>query len=211
MSRSLSRFVRSFVVAGAFAGSVAAASTPAAPARASTSASAVGATKYLHDHLDKVQTILQSGSKDREKKVDSELAVLVDIDEMAKAALGDEWAKRTEAERKDFADTFRALVQNSIRKNLDKGTGYDVVYKDEKPQGGDVLVETELKNKTDKREPPAQVDYVMRKKGSDFMVVDYITEGSSATNTWRQQVASTLKKGSWDDLMKKMKNKLAKG
>lgn len=211
MSRTLLRIARPFALTVALAGAFAATSSASASAQASTAPAAMGdATKYLHDHLEKVQTILQAGAKDREKKVDGELASLVDIDAMAKTALGDEWDKRTEAERKDFADTFRALVQKSIRKNLDKGTGYDVVYKDEKAQDGDVVVETELKNKTDKREVPAQVDYVMRKKGSEFMVVDYITEGSSATNTWRKEVAKTLKKGSWADLMKKMKDKLAK-
>jgi phospholipid transport system substrate-binding protein len=209
MSRSPFRIARPFALAVALAAAFAAVGSAAATAEAAA-VTGGDATKYLHDHLDKVQTILRTGAKDRATKVDDELATLVDIDAMARTALGDEWDKRSEAERKDFADTFRALVQKSIRKNLDKGTGYDVVYKDEKAQDGDVVVETELKNKTDKREVPAQVDYVMRKKGGDFMVVDYVTEGSSATNTWRKEVAKTLKKGSWADLMKKMKDKLAK-
>jgi phospholipid transport system substrate-binding protein len=213
MSRSFVRTARPFLVAAALLGSFAATTAVPSPARAVTPLTVDGATKYLHEHLDKVQSILQSGSKDRATKVDDELKLLVDIDSMAHEALGEEWLKRSDAERKDFTDTFRSLVQQSIRKNLDKGTGYDVVYLGEAPAttGSDVIVETQLTNKTDKREVPAQVNYQMRRKGSDFIVVDYITEGSSATHTWNREVSKTLKKGSWNDLMKKMKDKLAKG
>jgi ABC-type transporter MlaC component len=179
---------------------------------ADASGSTVGAaTKFLQGRLEAVQKILRTGAKDRQAKVDAELETLVEIDAMAKAALGDEFDKRTPEQRKEFADTFRALVQLNIRTNLDKGSDYEIAYVGEKPQGSDVLVFTTLTNRSDKRAVPNQVDYTVRKKGSDYVVVDYITEGSSATKSWNREVTRTLKKGTWDELMKKMKDKLAKG
>ncbi len=62
-------------------------------------AQTASASSFLDGKLNTVRTLLKTpASPDREKKLDAELATLVDYDEMAKVALGKEYGNRTKEE-----------------------------------------------------------------------------------------------------------------
>ncbi|MBI2390308.1 MAG: ABC transporter substrate-binding protein, partial [Deltaproteobacteria bacterium] len=63
---------------------------------------------------------------------------------------------------------------------------------------------------TDKKAAPVLIDYVVRKKGSGWIVVDLIPEGSSMARTYHKEFSKVIKKDGWATLIKKMKDKLAK-
>lgn len=179
------------------------------------------ATKYVEGkHSTLIKLLGQPASKARDEKVDAELGTLVDYDQMAKDALGKEWDKRTDAEKKEFTDLLKQLIQKNYKKNLEKTVNYAVDFKGEQstaklpsgaaPQPGDVVVYTEATNKLDKRDPSVKIDYVLRKKGAAFIAVDLVTEDSSMIKTFGKDFKKEIDKNGFASVITKMKDKLAK-
>jgi phospholipid transport system substrate-binding protein len=184
------------------------------------------ATKYIETKHDTILKLLSQNPKTpaeikaRDEKVDAELAVLVDYDQMAKDALGKEWDKRTDAEKKEFTELLKQLIQKNYKKNLNKTLTYAVEYKGEQsltklpsggePAPGDVLVLTEAKNKDDKRDTAVLIDYVLRKKGSSYIAIDLVTEGSPMIRAYNKEFKKVIDKDGFPAVITKMKDKLAK-
>jgi phospholipid transport system substrate-binding protein len=208
----MSRSLRSTLVALSLALGAAAFVTPL---RADAAAApAAGASTYLKAKHEKVNAILKSKDADKDKKVEDELNTLIDYDQMAKDALGDAWndPKRTDAERTQFEDLLKQLIQKNYKKRLSQTLDYAINYKGEDAgKDGAVIVHTEAQNVTDKREAPTQIDYVMKKSASgSYIVVDLIPEGSSMIKTYHKEFTKVISKDGWDAMIKKMKDKLAK-
>jgi phospholipid transport system substrate-binding protein len=149
---------------------------------------------------------------ERAKNVNAELLKLIDYTEMAKASLGEEWGKRSDAEQKQFKGLLQQLIEKSYKKRLDELGGYKVSYDSESTSNGDTTVKTTAKNQKDNRAAPLLIDYVLRKKGSDYVIVDIVPEGSSYVKTYNKEFTKVLKKpapeGGWDALIAKMNKKL---
>lgn len=179
-----------------------------------TTAAAQGASasSFLDAKLKTVRTLLNTpASPDREKKLDGELSTLVDYDEMAKVALGKEYGNRTKEEIAEFTSILRQLIEKNYKKRLQDTLNYEISNKGEETlPSGDILVKTEAKNLKDKKAAPLLIDYAVRKKGSGWIVVDIIPEGSSMAKTYNKDFTKVIKKDGWAALIKKMKDKLAK-
>ncbi|MBI2396102.1 MAG: ABC transporter substrate-binding protein, partial [Deltaproteobacteria bacterium] len=134
MRRSLRRTV--LLVALAIGSAVSAGS---APASAQTSAPAAAtASAFLDAKLKTVRALLsQPASPEREKKLDAELGTLVDYDDMAKVALGEEWGKRSKEEIAEFTGLLRQLIEKNYKKRLQDTLKYDIANKGEEPKGAD--------------------------------------------------------------------------
>ncbi|MGE3670067.1 MAG: ABC transporter substrate-binding protein, partial [Polyangiaceae bacterium] len=61
--------------------------------------------------------------------------------------------------------------------------------------------------KTDKREEPLSIDYVVATERGSLKIIDIVTEGSSHTRGYRSQFKRILKKKGWDELIRLMKKK----
>ena len=211
-------FRRTLLALALATGTAAVAITPATEAVAAPTKGE--ATKYLETKHDVVIKLLgqtaktPADAKARDEKVDAELNALVDYDQMAKDALGKEWdnPKRTDAEKKEFTELLKQLIQKNYKKKLTQTLHYAIDYKGEdvKAAGGDVIVHTEAKNKEDKRDTTVLIDYVLRKKGAGFIVVDLVPEGSSMIKTYNKEFKKVIEKDGFPAVLTKMKDKLAK-
>ena len=169
------------------------------------------ATTYLKGKHEEVQKLLKTpATPDREKKIDAALDALVDYDQMAKDALGANWEKRSDGEKKEFTDLLRQLIQKNYKKKLQQTLDYQIDYTGEDAKGSDVVVHTEAKNVNDKRESSVQIDYVVRKKGTGYIVVDLIPEQSSMIKTYNKEFTKVITKDGFPAVIQKMKDKLAK-
>lgn len=182
-----------------------------------TAQAATTPTTFLQEKQNKVRTLLQGpASADREKKIDAELASLIDYDEMAKASLGagtkdDEYGNRKPEELKEFTDLLRQLVEKNYKKRLNDTLKYDIKYNGEEPKDGDVLVKTTAKDTSKPKDEPVTIDYRVRKKNGNYVVVDIVTEGSSMAHTYHKEFAKIIKnQGGFPAVIKRMKDKLAK-
>jgi phospholipid transport system substrate-binding protein len=158
-----------------------------------------------------VALIHKGGGAENAKKIENTFDAILDYDALAQGSLESQWAERTDAERKEFQDTLKKLVQRAYRKNLDRTASYDVSFDGESKQGDGMLVRTTAKSRTNAREEPISIDYIVHKAGPVWRIEDIITEGSSLVKNYRQQFTRIIKKDGFPELMRRMKAKLASG
>jgi phospholipid transport system substrate-binding protein len=162
-------------------------------------------------HGQLTEVLQQPKTPARESKVSASIDEVFDYTQLAERSLGDEWAKRTDAERQQFTQLLVQLVRQSYRKSLDSTLGYSIEYRGSRTSGDDVVVATVAKHKTDARKAAVSVDYVLRQHDGKWRAVDVIVEGSSLVGNYRSQFTRIIKKSGFAELMTKMKRKLEKG
>lgn len=167
------------------------------------------AESFMKARQTELSSIVRSGASSNPKRLEAAFDTVLDYDALAQGALRDHWATRSEAERKEFQDVLKRLVQRAYRKNLDRTVTYEVSFEGTEKEPGDaVLVRTVAHSKTNQREEPVSIDYVLRKVDGTWRVQDIVTEGSSLVGNYRQQFNRIIKKDGFPELIKKMKNKL---
>lgn len=149
--------------------------------------------------------------QNKDKKLESLFDEVLDYGALSKASLGDEWDARSAEERKEFQALLTKLVRSAYRRNLKKTANYDVTFKGEEPGKGGVLVRTEARSRTNAREEPLAIDYLMHQVDGTWRIVDIVTEGSSLVGNYRSQFKRVIKKHGFAELLKRMKNKANQG
>jgi phospholipid transport system substrate-binding protein len=103
------------------------------------------------------------------------------------------------------------LVRNSYRRNIKKTLGYQVDYKGEQDGDAGKVVRTVAHNKTNAREEPVSIDYVVHQVDGKWQIYDIVTEGSSLIRNYRNQFRKVIEKKGFDELLRRMKAKRDKG
>ncbi len=131
-------------------------------------------------------------------------------EEEGKLLLADDWAKGTEAQRKEFVGLFHTLFAKmafpKIRKNFEN---LDTVLYDEPKVTGDradigstILINHPLKKQE------LKVKYQLAKDKGAWKVVDVTVLGDSMLKGIREdQIVPIMKEGGWDNLLKLMRAK----
>ena len=127
--------------------------------------------------------------------------------EMAQRSLAKHWKQRTEEEKREFVPLFTDLLEQAYLKRIENYSGDKVSYDVEKVKGEYSIVKVRIF--TDKQvEIP--VAYKMRKKGPEWKIYDVSIEGVSLVNNYRQQFDSVILSSSYEGLLEKLKEKVAK-
>jgi len=164
---------------------------------------------FMKDRQTELSTLVRSKtSPENTKKIESAFDTILDYDALAQGSLEGQWSERTDAERREFQDTLKKLVQRAYRKNLDRTASYDVQFDGETKAAENTIVRTTAKSRTNAREEPISIDYVVHRSGSAWRIKDIVTEGSSLVKNYRQQFTRIIKKDGFPELLRRMKNKL---
>jgi phospholipid transport system substrate-binding protein len=184
---------------------------------APASAAAKGPIKSLKrtntqiNKLLKVKTVKGSA---KEKRIKGELTTAVnrflDFRELARRSLAKHWKARTEAERTEFVDVLRQLIEHNYLSQMRSNLDYNVEYRSEKVKGDKARVTTVIKVVKNKRPEEVIVKYKMRRKNEAWVVYDVITDDVSIVRNYRRTFNRIIKKKSYQALVKKMRKKLAK-
>ncbi len=133
-------------------------------------------------------------------------------EEQGKYMLGDEWAKGTDAQRKEFIEQFHQLFGKiafpKIRKNFEN---LDSVLYDEPTVNGEraEIPSTILINHPLKKQE-LKLKYALAKQGPAWKVIDVSVLGDSMLQGIRDdQVQPIFKEGGWEKLLSLMKAKNA--
>jgi phospholipid transport system substrate-binding protein len=163
------------------------------------------------------QLLRQPASAARDAQVEQELAATFDYDELTRRVFGkcppgvscvDNWSKLTPAQREEMTGLFRKLVQKTYRKNLVKTLDYEVTYKGARALlANESKIRTEAKSRVKPRDPPVEVEYIVREDGGAYRIVDIVTEHSQLTANYREQVAKMLREHDYAYLQKKISDK----
>lgn len=149
--------------------------------------------------------------QNQDKKLEAMFDEVLDYEALAKGSLGDEWDARSAEERAEFQKLLTQLVRAAYRKNLKKTADYDVIFKGEAPGKDGIIVRTEAKSRKNAREEPVSVDYVVHQVDGKWRIRDIITEGSSLVGNYKSQFRRIIKKDGFPELLKRLRNKIAKG
>lgn len=170
------------------------------------------AQTFIQSRQTEVSSILkQPTNASRDKAVAGVLEGMLDYGELARRSLAQHWDDLNDAQRKDFSDVLRRLVQRNYEKNIKGILDYEVAFLGEESQGEVIVVHSKATSKTNAREEPVSIDYRVASVGTGYRVVDIVTEGSSLVANYKTQFHKVIQKDGFDALMKRMREKLAKG
>lgn len=184
-------------------------------------ADAAGAQTFVEREHDKMRKLVESNGSSEQLR--QSIDAMVNYDELAKRTLGktcptgvssckNHWDELTADQQREVTGLLQKLVEKNYQKNLEKTRNYAISYRGSKEQSDSVSkVKTEAKSKVNPRDPAVQIDYVILGEGSNYKVVDIITEGSSMTKNYYDQfhrMLTTAGQG-YPYMVKKLNDKIA--
>ncbi len=164
---------------------------------------------------EKISTLLKqkvaAGSKEEKDlagKVTGSVRDFLDIDELGKRALADQWSKGTPAQQQEYLSTLRALIEDNYIKGLRSNLEYTVDYTGESIENGNTVVVTQINTKRHNRPYKIEVDYVLKKDGDKLKAWDVKTDGVGLVENYKEQFNKIVEKDGFAGLISKMKKKL---
>ena len=212
----LNVLVISLAATPAFAGDTKAGSAAApAAAKADTTKAAGPGTAAVKAANEKISTLLKqkpaAGSKEEKElasKVTTSVRDFLDIDELGKRAMADQWKKLTPAQQNEFLATLRALIEDNYVRGLRANIAYTVDYTGETTdKDGNVLVTTTINTKRKNRTLKISVDYVLKKQGDKLKAYDVKTDGVGLVENYKTQFNKIIEKEGFNGLIARMKKK----
>lgn len=151
-----------------------------------------------------------AGSKEEKElasKVAGSVRDFLDIDELGKRAMADQWSKLTAAQQQEFLTTLRELIEDNYVKGLRSNLDYTVDYTGESTEAGSLVVTTQINTKRHNRPYKIEVDYVVKKQGDKYKAWDVKTDGVGLVENYREQFNKIVEKDGFAGLIAKMKKK----
>lgn len=147
----------------------------------------------------------------REARVSAVLNGMLDLDELARLALDPEWAARTPAEKTQFVGLLRQLIERNYRQNLDATQSFAVTYEAETVDqaAGTASVRTVARSRTDVRAAPVTIEYRLRRRGTDWIVYDLVTNGASLVQTYHDSYTRIIRERGFAELIRRMQTRVA--
>ena len=148
--------------------------------------------------------------KDLAAKVTTSVRGFLDIDQLGKRAMVDNWPKLSKSQQDQFLGLLRELIEDNyvrgLRANLEFQTDYTGESTD---KDGNVIVTTKVNTKRKGRPYTIEVDYVLVKDGDKLRAWDVRTDGVGLVENYRTMFDKIIDKDGFDGLMTKMKKKQA--
>ncbi len=146
-----------------------------------------------------------SKTEERERLVRQAVDERFDWEEMARRSLAIHWAKRTTEEKKEFVRLFSDLVERTYMKKVEDYSGEKVLYEGETKEGEYASVRVKIVTKKGEDIP---VEYRLKKERENWFVYDVSIEGVSLVNNYRIQFHSIISQSSYENLVKRLKEKV---
>ena len=172
-------------------------------------------TKAVRANNDTISALLKTkvtAGSDEEKKLSTKIQAsvkeFIDIDELGKRAMVDQWKKLTTAQQDEFLKTLRELIDDNYIKGMRTNVDYSIDYTGESTdKNGDLVVTTQINTKRHNRPYKIEVDYVLKKVGDKLMAWDVKTDGVGLVENYRTQFNKIVDKDGFTGLIAKMKKK----
>jgi phospholipid transport system substrate-binding protein len=168
-------------------------------------------TEQIRSTVDKALLVLKdprlkiaAKTKERRDQLKQILFTRFDFTEMAKRALGANWRRRTLKEQEEFVQLFTEILERSYAEIIESYTNEKIVYIGEKLDG--VYADVASKVLTSKGEEYS-INYKAHLVNSEWRVYDVIAENISLVNNFRSQFNRVISNGSYDELLRRLKEK----
>src|SRR5215831_5331789 len=181
---------------------------------ASGAAFAFTPMQVLKKSNDDVRQILKQAkggppSTEQKERIKRIVNGFLDYEELAKRSLSEQWDKLKPAQRNEFVQVFRDLIERNYVKQLKSNVDYEIDYKHEEVKGADAVVHSTVKTERKGRSAETTIDYKLTEKAGHWAVYDVITDDVSLLRNYRSQFARIIEREGFPSLMAKMKKKLS--
>jgi phospholipid transport system substrate-binding protein len=153
------------------------------------------------------------GSKEEKElagKVTASVRNFIDIDQLGKRAMVDQWPKLSKAQQDQFLALLRELIEENYVRGLRANLEYTVAYAGESTdKEGNVNVATKITAQRKGRPYSIGIDYVLAKEGDKLRAFDIKTDGVGLVENYRTSFNKIVEKDGFDGLLGKMNKKLA--
>ena len=128
------------------------------------------------------------------------------LESLSQQALGAEWGKLKSAERDQFLQLIRELLEKlAYPKASEFFADLDVQYGQEQAQGARQIVPTTVKRSEG---GAVSITYVLQRTHGQWQVVDINLDGQSLAQSVTGQIQAVLRQGSYQSLIAQMKARL---
>lgn len=140
----------------------------------------------------------------RRQALKRSISTIFDYSEMAKRSLGKHWNDRTPAEKKQFAELFASLLENSYASKIESYNNEKIIYLKENLDGDHAEVKSKVL--TAKRDE-FTLDYRLVNQNGKWLAYDVVIEGVSLVSNYRTQFNKIITANGYPELVKKLQNK----
>lgn len=172
-------------------------------------AAATSAVEVVKNGTNQVISLLKenpANAQVRREGIRSIVDNYFDFAEMGKRALGPHWRTLSAQQRQDFTQVFSQFLFNRYIDGIEKYTNERISYSQNKLQGNYALVEAAV---TGGEGGPVVLDYHLLNENGTWKVYDVEIEGVDLIANYRSQFNSILASNSFNDLMRRLKEKNA--
>lgn len=143
-------------------------------------------------------------------KVTSSLRGFLDIDQLGKRAMVDQWSKLSKEQHTQFLALLRELIEANYVKGLRANLSYTVDYVSETTdKDGNIVVTTKVNTQRKGRPYSIEVVYVLVKDGDKLRAFDVKTDGVGLIDNYRAMFNKVIANDGFAGLIAKMKKKQA--
>ncbi len=165
------------------------------------------ANDTLHALLGRKVTPGSPEEKQQANEVTAKLQSFLDVDELGRRAMRDQWSKLTPAQQSEFSKLLREIVEGQYVHALRSELDYEVAYLGEKPHGDEATVSTELRVTRKGKKQVIGVDYALRRDKGAWRVYDIVTDGVGLVENYRAQFNQVIAKEGVEGLLARMRKK----
>jgi len=158
------------------------------------------------------QKVAPSSKEEKELagKVTTSVRDFLDIDQLGKRAMVDNWTKLTKQQQDEFLGLLRQLIEDNYVRGLRANLEYTTDYTGESTdKDGNIVVTTKINTKRKGRPYSIEVDYVLVKDGDKLKAWDVKTDGVGLVENYRTMFDKIIDKDGFTGLISKMKKKQA--
>lgn len=171
-----------------------------------------GASAAVQETLDSVVKVLRDRDLPddvRRTQVEEIAYARFDFDAISRLVLARNWKKLSAEQREQFMVEFKRHLSGSYWRTLDDYRDEDVqITGSRSARNGDVTVRSRIVGAD--QSSPILIDYRMRPRGDDWVVIDVIIEGVSLVQNFRSQTQEIISDVGVDQLIEQLREKNAK-
>ena len=165
------------------------------------------ANDTLHALLRRKVTPGSPEEKQQASEVTAKLQNFLDVDELGRRAMRDQWSKLKPAQQAEFTKLLREIVEGHYLRAVRSELDYDVGYLGEKPHDDEASVSTELRVTRKGKKQVVSVDYTLRHDKGAWRVFDIVTDGVGLVENYRAQFNQVIAKEGVEGLLARMRKK----
>ena len=127
---------------------------------------------------------------------------------MAQSALAFHWRSLTPQQRQEFIPLFKGVVEHACMDRLAQAAQQEkaIRYTAEQEGASQAMVATWVTTQSDQE---VSIDYYLHQQQGRWLIYDVIVEGVGLVSNYRSQINDILDSSSYDQLIQRMKAKLA--